>query len=32
MPTAWKLSRIETVIFVATVLLTASAGTWLAVG
>jgi hypothetical protein len=27
-----EVSRIETVIFVATVLLTASAGTWLAVG
>ena len=32
MPTTWNMSRIETVIFVATVLLTASAGTWLAVG
>jgi hypothetical protein len=32
MPTAWTMSRIETVIFVATVLLTASAGTWLGAG
>jgi archaellum component FlaG (FlaF/FlaG flagellin family) len=32
MPSAWTLSRIEAVIFIATVLLTASAGTWLSVG
>jgi hypothetical protein len=32
MPSAWTLSRIETVIFITTVVLTASAGTWLAVG
>ena len=32
MPTAWTMSRIEAVIFIATVVLTASAGTWLAVG
>jgi hypothetical protein len=32
MPSAWTLSRIEAVIFIATVVLTASAGTWLAVG
>jgi len=32
MPSAWTLSRIEAVIFIATVVLAASAGTWLAVG
>jgi hypothetical protein len=32
MPSAWTLSRIEAVIFIATVVLTASAGTWLSVG
>jgi hypothetical protein len=31
MPSAWTLSRIEAVIFITTVVLTASAGTWLAV-
>jgi hypothetical protein len=32
MPSAWTLSRIEAVIFIATVVLMASAGTWLTVG
>jgi hypothetical protein len=32
MPSAWTLSRIEAVIFITTVVLAASAGTWLAVG
>jgi hypothetical protein len=32
MPSAWTLSRIEAVIFIAIVLLTASTGTWLTVG
>jgi hypothetical protein len=32
MPSAWTLSRIEAVIFIATVVLTAGAGTWLTVG
>jgi hypothetical protein len=32
MPSAWTLSRIEAVIFITTVVLTASVGTWLAVG
>jgi hypothetical protein len=32
MPSAWTLSWIEAVIFIATVVLMASAGTWLTVG
>jgi hypothetical protein len=32
MPSAWTLSRIEAVIFITTVVLTATVGTWLAVG
>jgi hypothetical protein len=32
MPSAWTLSRIEAVIFITTVVLTAGVGTWLAVG
>jgi hypothetical protein len=31
MPTAWTLSRIEAVVFIATVVLTACAGTFLSV-